>query len=128
MCVHPIRSLAVFAAVELLLCGCAINGGPRPGDSFRLRVGEMVRAGEVTIRFVEVACDSRCPVAVTCVWEGDAEVRIAVDGETVSLHTAGNEPHARTLGNITVELLELHPRPHAPPETTPPYEAELRAQ
>lgn len=118
--------LALAAGSVLLACaavGRAGAGGPEEpssGEAFTLAVGEVNRpAGEeLTVRFEEVAGDSRCPRGVDCIWAGDAEVVLAVtvgDGESASLtlHTHGGERYPRegeALGR-RLRLLALEPYP-----------------
>ena len=44
------------------------------------RLGEAVQIGDVRVRPLEVLEDSRCPLDVTCVWDGRIRVRVAVGG------------------------------------------------
>jgi hypothetical protein len=90
------------------------------GEPFRLGVGEAARqpAEDLTVRFVAVAGDSRCPTGVQCFWEGDAEVELKVtrgeEESSVSLHTHGGKDYprqAQALGCIlSLEDLEPHPK------------------
>jgi hypothetical protein len=72
-----------------------------------------LRDADLLIAFRVVAGDSRCPVDVTCVWAGDAEVRIgtARDGGPWSWHSlhTGIEPRSVTVGDVTVTLTGLDP-------------------
>jgi hypothetical protein len=67
--------------------------------------------GQGTLRFVEVANDSRCRPGHQCIWAGDAELVFqwqpaAGAAETFSLHTTkGEKTHA--IGERRVELLSL---------------------
>lgn len=72
----------------------------------------------LVVRFVDVPTDHRCPLDVTCVWEGDAEVVVNVvqDGEarTFRLHTPRDliGPTAVELGSgHRLEILGLEPGP-----------------
>lgn len=48
-----------------------------------LRVGEQkTAAGRLHINFIEVTDDSRCPVDATCVWAGNAKVKLALSKGT----------------------------------------------
>jgi heat shock protein HslJ len=65
-----------------------------------------------------VTNDSRCPVGVQCVWEGDATVTVTLiqDGSLFSgeLHTnVSVGPRTQTLGDYDVELIDLLPYPVA---------------
>src|SRR6267142_1883225 len=63
---------------------------------FKLKVGEQValKRTHLRIKFVTVENDSRCPKDVTCVWAGNAAVRIQLSvgrrSKTLTLNTSGN--------------------------------------
>ncbi|HEY0591115.1 MAG TPA: hypothetical protein VGF40_05075, partial [Thermoanaerobaculia bacterium] len=87
------------------------------GDQVTIRAGESVtvQPRNVVLQFAEVLSDSRCPVDVTCVWEGDAEVSIravASDGTSADLrlHTRG-ETSAPSFKGLTLRLIDLRPQP-----------------
>ena len=83
----------------------------------------------LTITFETVVEDSRCPIGVTCVWAGDAVVRIRIDGPKIearvyTLHTSERSTREIWHGDVRVRLLALAPQP-----TTdgPPRAADYRA-
>jgi hypothetical protein len=96
------------------------------GERFELRVQQAVRlplAGkEFNVRFLRVVEDSRCPVGVTCVWEGDAIARLELRDDsgtaTIDLHTHAGREQAREHGALVVRLVRLSPVPRAekPPQ------------
>jgi hypothetical protein len=75
----------------------AADAGVFSRGTVTLRVGESVEipGGGPGIRLVDVADDSRCPVDVTCVWEGDAVAGLEIqdDGEIrgVELHLTARD-------------------------------------
>ena len=82
------------------------------GESFRLP------GRALSIIFVRVVSDSRCPKGVTCVWEGDAVVAVrviadAVEPETVELHTGDTSRREGTAHGARVHLDRLEPLPTA---------------
>ncbi|MFL5464839.1 MAG: hypothetical protein ACJ8AC_12465 [Gemmatimonadaceae bacterium] len=88
-----------------------------PGTSFTLPVGKTaaVRGTDTRLTFTEVREDSRCPTDVTCVWEGDAKIAIAISqnggaGETkvLSIRSPANET---TAGNLRIRFVGLAPVP-----------------
>jgi hypothetical protein len=86
---------------------------------------------EISIKFEELISDSRCPVDVICVWEGDAELRFAFSNtvETIkfNLHTAGNYFTKDTVVlGYHIKLLDLYPYPHSKKEVSKnSYEAKI---
>lgn len=89
------------------------------GSTVKLRVGESVDvSGEgVKIQFDEVSNESRCPRGVTCVWEGDAVVKMRAmkEGQTsgIELHTSKRFAREASVGKSVVRLLDLSPVPKA---------------
>ena len=89
------------------------------GREFSLRPGEAVGldAGRLQIRFERVGGDSRCPVDVRCVWEGDAAVMVTVSGRDgripIELHTAGRLASPVSIDGFRLHLRRLEPVPRA---------------
>jgi hypothetical protein len=97
------------AAALALVVACA-SGGVPIGEPFRLRPGQSAKVEDLRIEFVAIASDSRCPPDVTCVWEGDAVVRLDVNGQTVELHT--HQPKPASVLGYTIELRSLSREPY----------------
>lgn len=84
------------------------------GQEFDLRAGETTRVDGLRVEFVGVTEDSRCPVDVTCVWQGNAKVMLQVKGRgmrsrTLRLNT-GLDPRQQSYGGYDVRLVKLEPR------------------
>lgn len=133
----------------LLLAACVTGAGssepeeePVPmklGEPVRLEVGETAQMTEpelMTVRFLDVPSDSRCPKGVTCVWAGDAEAVFEVwmgpreGGEPVEvgLHTHGGAqyPQVRAVAGYVLRLKDLDPYPvEGQPIDPEGYEATL---
>jgi len=89
-------------------------------DPFTLAPGETVQVEGTGLRvtFESVGADSRCPVDVTCVWEGDAVVVVSVRPAEAAparheLHTSGRYPNEVDAGGYGVRLVDLAPVPRA---------------
>jgi hypothetical protein len=135
------RWLAVLGCVAAAACAQAVPpaGGEAaderlevaPGEPFPLALGQTarVRPGGLELTFQAVVSDSRCPVDVTCVWAGEARLRLKVSGtgappEELELSTLEGEP-AR-LGGFGIEVLGLDPVPRSGVELDPAtYELRL---
>jgi hypothetical protein len=121
------RRRAAGIALVLGLAGAAAcrSHGERPDgpsaptspQEVQLTVGQSQRVGGLTVRFDEVSADSRCPLGVQCVWEGDAAVLLTVSATARSgaleLHTAGRFPREGTYEGYRVRLVALEPQPRA---------------
>jgi hypothetical protein len=151
----PARVILLYViAVTFGVYGCAADTGEvhgaAPGESgrsetvntiveqtVRLRPGESIRleAETLEVGFEGVSGDSRCAKGETCVWEGDANVRVwlqAGDGAKVvrELHTSARSADTDTATDYagwTVGLDGLAPYPVAGRAIAPAdYVATLR--
>jgi hypothetical protein len=122
---------AVFV-VALTLAACKTGSPNGPGGPVNLRVvlapGEQTAVpGGGAIRFEGVTSDSRCPGDATCIWAGDATVRVAVStsggaSSIYELHTFDLKPVQHT--DLTISLEALSPYPFA--STAPIQPADYR--
>jgi hypothetical protein len=119
-----VPSLLLLTCVVLLGGHAAASAqAARVGREFGMRVGQVVTldGGNLRVRFVRVASDSRCPVDVTCVWAGNAELLFEVGRRgprgrrTLRLNTsaAPERPGEATYGRYTLKLAGLAPQPRS---------------
>lgn len=92
-------------------------------ESVTLRVGEQKTStlGKIKVNFVEVLDDSRCPVGATCVWAGNAKVKITLAkgkkaAKTVELNST-LQPRVITFEGYDIQFVDLTPRPHGAMKT-----------
>jgi len=85
-----------------------------------LAIGRSARVPDtnVTVTVDDVTEDSRCPTGVTCIWEGDAVVKVRVtEGKakpaTYLLHTSGRFSRTATHGKLKLQLAGVKPYPAA---------------
>jgi hypothetical protein len=101
-----------------LLSGCGTTLPPDEPVEIELRIGELVQRPDFgeSIEFLSVPADSRCPSDVTCVWAGDAAIRLRIGHSGISgdttLHTT-TSPRATTIGGVRIEVVALRPTPVA---------------
>ena len=87
----------------------------------------------ISVTFVRVVSDGRCPKGVQCIWEGDAAVELragpaGADTQTLTLHTNDRFERQATVGGVTVRLEQLEPYPEADkPIAADRYVVTLRA-
>ncbi len=109
----------------MALIACApVNGTAGPAtashatDTLTIPLGASVTSndGGLRVAFLRLEQDSRCPVNVTCVWEGDAAVRLRADANRTTaeatIHTA-LDPKTLTAGGYVLALLDVLPYPGA---------------
>lgn len=131
-CVYRLfHTRLIFVGITcLVLLGClnAADGNPpakretqvaRLGREFSLKARrEVTLKGEgLRIKFAEVKNDSRCPADVTCVWAGNAAVRLEVNlrgrgSKSLTLNTMGNSQPVEYRG-YKVSLVGLSPYPRS---------------
>ena len=121
----------ILAAIAMLMAACATPSHPGDpgtvtpgvqvptGSGFDMSVGQevQVQGTPVTIRFVGISEDSRCPSDVQCVWAGDAVARLVIAsqgtaGTEASLHTT-LDPKSVTFGGYNVRLAAVKPVPRS---------------
>jgi len=71
---------------------------------------------KLSVRFVELVEDSRCPADAQCVWAGNAKIKIRVtmNGRSHDLTLDTNGPHqATTSEGFTIKLISLTPSPRS---------------
>src|SRR5580765_243061 len=121
-------------AIAVTVCAACSPSGPtaRLDENFVLATGESARisGADVSVRFMGVQGDSRCPADAVCIQGGDAIVRVEVlpstgGATTYDLHTANSRPVRH--GDVSIALVELTPYPFASRLTQPgDYRATLR--
>jgi len=110
--------------------GPAGSGNPSPSaQSVSVRVGETaaVPGTGVTIAFHAVTEESRCPLNVVCVWEGNGQVSLTLTagyGSTmdVALNTT-IEPRETVFSGLRIALTALSPHPTGEPTNPGDYVA-----
>jgi len=142
------RSNFVFLTAMAALAACSssssepLNPDPEAaavvaemGQTFELRPGQTARVGTggLVVGFRGVAADSRCAVDVTCVWSGDAELRLQVTvgrmaWTSLALHTHV-EPRSGTFRDRTITVVALRPDNRSDREIPPgDYVVTLRVE
>jgi hypothetical protein len=87
-------------------------------SEFALQVNQNaeIKSEDITVTFLNVTSDSRCPSDVTCIWQGQAGIEIGVQkGEvesTVSLSIGGDSsPEESIFDAYLIQLVDLSPYP-----------------
>lgn len=71
------KKFIIITTITLLTAMATLAKDP---ETFNVRIGQhkATTAGKITVKFIEVLEDSRCPPNVTCIWAGNAKVKISV--------------------------------------------------
>lgn len=132
--------LSLFAVATLAACSSATEADYRPPAvvldgpvEVTLAVGETKAVGDTELRveFLGVIEDSRCPVDVTCVWEGNAaaEIRLSLGTDpatTVRVNTSV-APATAEYDAVSFRIVRLMPEPVQTAPTPPAdYQITLR--
>jgi uncharacterized Zn finger protein len=111
--------------VALVVCGAQAKVRARKtvrlNQSFVLRVGQEVLVAEqqLSVKFVSVPEDSRCPKGVNCIWAGNVRVQLQVTkakSKPVKVELSLNprdfpDGEAADCGNYTIKLVKVDPYP-----------------
>ena len=108
------KTIFLSALVLLGLASVALANKP---EVITLQPGQQRTAGhgEITIKFVSVEEDSRCPEGATCVWAGNARIKVKLgyrggDSKMVSMNTTMG-PKGDQFGGWAINLTSLTPLP-----------------
>lgn len=105
--------ISIFFAI-VVFCGFA---AAQSKQRISLRSGETktVAGSKLTVKFVGVGEDSRCPARATCVWAGNAKIGIQVwkkNAKPVDLTLNSTlDPRTVTYIGYKITLISLSPRP-----------------
>ena len=122
-------------ALSLLALTACASSPVEPGTPFSREVtvaqgATMNVASGLTVKFVAVTGDSRCPGDAICITGGDAIVKLQVasggSSNDIELHTGSQQPVIS--GGVTYELIQLMPYPFSslPPIAPGDYRLTLR--
>jgi hypothetical protein len=136
------RTMLCALLLALVACGEPTGPDASPDAAFvpastdlTLEVGEEQSVGGsvVKVTFVRVVEDSRCPMDVVCVWEGNAVVELGIRAGTgptfpMQINTT-LEPRATEWNGARVTILELQPYPKASePTRSDAYTVKIRVE
>ena len=90
-----------------------------PQIALKLGITETIQLDGISVSFLEVIEDSRCPRNVECMWAGEAKVKISIgtdDGELIEktiVFKNGMSVIAGLFENKELQFLKLSPYPDA---------------
>ena len=87
-------SLAILVLIPLSGCTKPAVDEVSLNAEFTLSVGQSVsvKGEDLTIKFVEVVSDSRCPTGATCIWAGEASSLIEITDSASTYRKVLTEP------------------------------------
>lgn len=107
------RKILPFLLLILVFAG-ARQVPAQTGERVTVKVKEQSAAAkQLSIKFVEMISDSRCPADLRCVWAGNAKIKIELSGKGKSqvfeLNT-GMKPQSIVYGGYEIKIVALEPR------------------
>jgi hypothetical protein len=110
------KRLTLILGLLVALAGAATARDP---ETIKVQLGQSraAQSGRITVRFISVVEDSRCPMNARCIWAGNARVRLAVSrgrsSRTIVLNSNKGEQSAEAFG-FKIEFADLQPQKGAP--------------
>jgi len=85
---------------------------------FQINQSTKIKSEDITITFLNVTADSRCPADVMCVWMGQADIELFVqkgdEESSINLSIGGDSsPEESIFDMYLIQLLELAPYPYS---------------
>lgn len=111
--------LAFASTVYMQSASAAVAVPAQLNEPFKLKIGQQatINSEKISISFLNVTEDSRCPSDVVCIWQGQASIRISTEingtnaGQFV-LTVGGNEKSAVLGGGkYSIKMTGLEPYP-----------------
>lgn len=110
------RLLVQVSFVVLLTVIGTVHVAAQRSETVRVQINSQKRLAKsrITIRFVDLIDDSRCPVDTNCVWAGNAKIKVRLTkgrkSRTVEMNT-GLEPRSIRFEDYEVRIIKLIPEP-----------------
>ena len=121
--------LLIFAPVLLLMSNCKTQSQTQTSDDNTITIGinekTTIPNSKISLEFKEIVEDSRCPVDVTCVWEGIAIVNMdATNGNQKTNFQISNQnledkniTRSISVSGYKITWQQLKPQPGGKEET-----------
>jgi len=107
----------VFILLLTLVCGVSPHAKAQTNQRITVLVNQQktIAKNKLTIQFVSLVEDSRCPTDTKCVWAGNAKIKIKISkangaAKTFELNT-NLKPRAVFYAGYEIKLTELNPKP-----------------
>jgi len=86
----------------------------QPSEQITVKTGQqrVTKTGRISIKFLELIEDSRCPADVNCVWAGIAKIKVQLNknGKTAIVELNTQNEKSTVFEGHTVTLKDLLPR------------------
>ena len=128
------RKLSTFLFTTLVaatIAACA-NSPTAPTDptTVTMAPGQSTQVGVLSVKFIGVTIDTRCPANAMCIQVGDAFVKLEVSSlgsrREFELQVLNPTNRSTTHGAYSIELTEVSPYPFGQPISPSDYRVTLR--
>lgn len=131
------RHHALALLLTVTLAACQSTSAPAPhaaslNQEIQLAPGEQAAYSQqgLSVEFVRVVDDSRCPSDVTCVWAGEIKVQLSTRikaAEAVQHEITAGQP--ATVGDFRLIVVQVQPEPISTRPISPEeYRVTLRVE
>ncbi len=109
--------IVFITLIAIFVFGAFAQTHAQTNQEFKLLINKqkIVTKDKLTIKFVSLVEDSRCPTDTNCIWAGNAKINIKVTNKkgaskTLELNT-GLEPQIISFAGYEIKLVNLTPAP-----------------
>ena len=101
----------------LLAAGITLAAGTKHQKSVTVKINNEAAVPDTNLRiaFTELVEDARCPEDTTCVWAGNAKIKVRISengrSEVLELNTNPRSTETVKFGGYTLKLVKLTPVP-----------------
>ena len=110
------KSVVLSLITILILAGTAVTARASKPEFVRVQINKEGRASKsnLTIKFIELIEDSRCPTDVNCVWAGRARIKVSIKrgaGASKIFEMDTMRDGAVLYGRYKIALTDVTPHP-----------------
>ena len=103
---------ALLLTLAVLLSFTFVSAQPAEQITIKSGQQKVTKTGRITIKFLELIEDSRCPADVNCVWAGIAKIKVQLNknGKTAIVELNTQNEKSNVFQGHTITLRDLQPR------------------
>jgi hypothetical protein len=112
------RHIPVFLIIVVSIAVVPANGQyvgeiSKSGSTFEMKPQQTAKfpAENLTITFLDILEDSRCPSDVTCIWAGQTRLSFALSNDKKTEIVMGSNDSEYVFGEYKIQMVEVRPYP-----------------
>jgi hypothetical protein len=118
------RLFLVFALIFTIAFGAVEIFAAQDAERHEVKINKRKKfpRSKLTVKFLSVVEDSRCPEGANCIWAGNAKIKVEIsDGKATEVFEMNTNlgPKGATFDGYDVNLVELSPAPTSESKTNP---------